>query len=163
MPKGSCCHCFSKSCVDPCRPDRQCLAVRCCSALPREHHLLRSLHCPMLPRLTASCKQHLSPCRVRRQHAARERQRLEQMRYNAQRPELLKAELQAAREAAQEREALRWRAAELGKVVAVASWVAHLRETLLRRRKQRQVGLVCMQWCIRLASNLSSLLASLQF
>eukprot|EP00891_Asterochloris_glomerata_P001682 jgi/Astpho2/1682/fgenesh1_pg.00032_%23_26_t len=57
---------------------------------------------------------------------------------SAQRPELLKAELQAARETAREREALRWRAAELGKVVAVASRVAHLREVLLRRRKQRQ-------------------------
>ena len=146
VPKGPCCHCFSKSCVDPCRPDPQCHAVRSSSALLREQHFLRFLHCPMLPRLTALCKQCLSPCRVRRQHAARERQRLEQLRYDAQRPELLKAELQAAREAAQEREALRWRAAELGKVVAVASWVAHLRETLLRRRKQRQVGSVCMQW-----------------
>ena len=123
---------------------------------------MRSLHCSMLLRLTALCKQQWSPCRVRKQHAAREQQRLERMRYNAQRPELLKAELQAARETAQEREALRWRAAELGKVVAVASWVAHLRELLLRRRKQRQVEWGCMPGTGRLASSLSGLSASLQ-
>lgn len=99
----------------------------------------------MLLHSTSLCHQRLPPCRVRRQHAAREQQRLEQMRCSAQRPELLKAELQAARETAREREALRWRAAELGKVVAVASRVAHLREVLLRRRKQRQVGLGCLQ------------------
>ena len=124
--------------------------VPCCALLhhaAREQQCLRSLHCSMLLHLTAFLNQHVPPCRVRRQHAAREQHRLERMRYSAQRPELLKAELQAARETARKREALRWRAAELGKVVAAAARVAHLREVLLQRRKQRQVGSGCMQWC----------------